>query len=90
MAAIYDNQWYIGMVTERADEHGDVIISFMSRNSSTNIISWPSRKDECAVPLQNVLCLLSAPVVTGSTGRQYKLSQDNLSLVKQKYEARAQ
>ena len=90
VAAIYDNEWYVGMVTERSEEHGDVTINFMSRNINTNIIAWPSHKDECAVPLQNVLCLISTPAVSGSTGRQYKLSQDNVTLIMQKYEARAQ
>ena len=90
VAAIYDNKWYVGIVTERSEENGDVTINFMSRNINTNIIAWPSHKDECAVPLQNVLCLISAPVTTGSTGRQYTLSHDNLSLVMQKYEARTQ
>ena len=84
VAAIYDNEWYVGMVTERSEEHGDVTINFMTRNINTSIIAWPSRKDECAVPLQNVLCLISTPAVSGSTGRQYKLSQDNLSLIMQK------
>src|SRR5271163_1968458 len=65
VAAIYDNQWCMGMVTERSEENGDVTINFMSRNSNTNIISWLSRKDECAALLQNVLCLISAPVVSG-------------------------
>jgi hypothetical protein len=46
VAAIYDNKWYVGIVTERSEEHGDVTINFMSRNINTNIIAWPSHKDE--------------------------------------------
>ena len=90
VAAIYDNEWYIGIVKERSDEHGDVTINFMSRNRNTNIIAWPSPKDECAVPLQNVLCMISAPVVCGSTGRQHKLSEDSLSHVMHRFTARVQ
>ena len=33
VAAIYDNKWYVGIVTERSEEHGDVTINFMSRNT---------------------------------------------------------
>lgn len=88
VAAVYDNQWYIGIVTEQSEEHGDVTINFMSRNSDTNILTWPSRKDECAVPPPNVLCVIKAPISTGSSGRHYKLSQDSLSFVLQKYDAR--
>ena len=90
VAAIYDNEWYIGIVKERSDEHGDVTINFMSRNVNTNIVAWPSRKDECTVPLQNVLCMISAPVVCGSTGRQYKRSEDSLSHVMHRFTARVQ
>lgn len=90
VAAVYDNQWYIGIVTEQSEEHGDVTINFMSRNSDTNILTWPSRKDECAVPPSNVLCTIKAPISTGSSGRHYKLSLDALSFVLQKYDARAQ
>jgi len=55
VAAVYDGEWYIGMVTTRSEEHCDVEVNFMCRNSRTNVISWPSHKDECAVLVENVL-----------------------------------
>ena len=44
VAAIYDNEWYIGLITARSEEHGDVTVNFMTRNSKTNVLSWPPRK----------------------------------------------
>ena len=87
VAAVYDNKWYIGIVTEQSEEHGDVIVNFVSRNSEINILTWPSRKDECAVLPPNVLCVIKAPIITGSSGRYYKLSHDVLLFVLQKYDA---
>ena len=51
VAAVYDEQWYVGMITERSHVHHDVVINFMTHNQRTNVFSWPQRKDECAVVL---------------------------------------
>jgi hypothetical protein len=85
VAAVYDGKWYIGMVTEWSQEHGDVVINFMTRNVDSNTITWPSRKDECAVPLENVFHVVPAPVTMGSSGRQYKLVPEVLEDVLRKF-----
>ena len=82
VAAVYE--WYIGIVTEKSVEHGDVI-NFMTRNSRTNILCWPSRKDECAVILQNVLCTVPVPDATGSTDHYYKLPSDIVDTINERY-----
>lgn len=80
-----DGQWYVGTVTEKSEEHGDVIINFMSRNIRTNVLTWPSRKDECPVLTQNILCTLPVPDTTGSSGRQYRLPVDIIETINRKF-----
>lgn len=76
VAAVYDAQWYIGIVIEQSYEHGDVVINFMKRNAETNVLTWPSHKDECAVLIENILRVIPAPVPVGGSGRQYKLAPE--------------
>lgn len=85
VAAVYDGQWYIGTITEKSAEHGDVLVNFMSRNSRTNTLCWPARTDECAVVFQNLLCIVPVPDAIGSTGRQYKLPSHVIDEITEKF-----
>ena len=72
VACVYDDQWYIGAITKRSEEHEDVYIKFMRRNHQT--LFWPQDlKNECWIPFQDIICLISAPQLYGQSGRQYKL-----------------
>ena len=59
VAYIYDQDWYVGNVVEIAEEHDDVLVTFMTRRVST--LSWPpdTRKDECWIPTQYIMCRMS-------------------------------
>ena len=75
IACIYDDDWFIGSIVERSDEHGDVYVKFMKRVN--NILTWPSdqRQIPCWVPFQHIICCVSAPGIYGRSARQYKLEQ---------------
>ena len=74
VACIYDQDWYIGNVVEIAEEHDDVLVTFMTRRVST--LSWPpeTRKDECWIPTQHIICHIDAPELQGRGARSYTLS----------------
>ncbi|CAH0556044.1 unnamed protein product [Brassicogethes aeneus] len=76
VAAVYDDNWFIGCIKERHFDETDLLINFMQRHKDTNVLSWPSREDSCFVPFEHVLCVIPAPSVKGSTGRQYVLDSD--------------
>jgi len=58
----------------------------MTQNVETMTFTWPSRKDECAVPYENVLSTVPAPLPTGNTGRQYKLASTIVEDIVKKFE----
>ena len=74
VAVIYDNDWYIGCIIERSDEDQDILVKFMNK-SRTNILTWPRRDDTCWVPITNLLCFLSPPMMYGSSARQYRYDE---------------
>ena len=41
VACKYDQDWYIGMITERSDRNNDVFVKFMKRAKVSNSLSWP-------------------------------------------------
>ena len=74
IAAVYSNNWYIGLISERSDQHEDVHVKFMKRNKRSNILTW-AETDECWVPLVNILRIVPTPTVVGQSVRQYRLDK---------------
>jgi len=71
---MYDQEWFIGSIIERSEEHNDVYVKFMKQSHNTTL-SWPQdRRNQCWVPFQDILCVISAPELQGHGGLQYKLS----------------
>jgi hypothetical protein len=88
VACIYDKEWFVGCIAERSDDESDVLINFM-KHASTGLLSWPpaSRKDQCWVPFQHVICLIDAPELQGHGARSYKLSMKDKEKIHQKLPA---
>ena len=82
VACMYDQDWYIGYIEERSDEHRDVFIKFMKR-SLNKTLSWPQQHDECHVPFQDLICTISTPEVKGQSGRQYTLSSEDYKYIQE-------
>ena len=56
-ACVYDNKWYIGNILEVSKEFGDVFVDFMKTEGKS--FTWPSKKDQCWVPIANVICIIA-------------------------------
>ena len=84
VACVYDREWYVGCIVECSEQHGDVMVNFMKRSTS-GLFSWPppSKKDECWVPLQHIICLIKAPELQGHTARFYKLDPKDARTIEQ-------
>ena len=58
VACIYDQNWYIGVITERSNKNKDVYIKFMKQNNL--VLTWPqSLKNECWIPLNDVIFIIN-------------------------------
>ncbi len=84
VACNYDNKWYVGNIVERNETEQDLLVNFM-RRSDDRTLSWPTRKDECYIPILDVLCLIDVPVVMGASARLYQLSQKDYDKILQNF-----
>ena len=82
LECLYDANWYVGNIKDCSDEHSDVLVSFMKK-SEHNVLSWPigSRKDECWVPVQHIICIISAPIAQGHRARSFIIRHDDLNKI---------
>ena len=60
------------MINEIDNIKQDGMVKFMHPHSPFIKLFWPSRADECWVPITNIICSIDAPVTT--TGRLYTLT----------------
>ena len=73
VACIYDQDWYIGVITKCSNENKDVYIKSMKQNNL--ILTWPQTlKNECWIPLNDVIFIINPPELQGQSGRHYKLA----------------
>ena len=86
VAVVYDTKWYIGIVEQKCMENEDIYVSFMSCCGPSHNLFWPQRKEESWVPLIHVLTRVSVPTVSGRSGRQYKLDEDDIKNVEHFFE----
>jgi hypothetical protein len=87
VACMYDNKWYVGNIVERNDTEQDLLVNFM-RRIDERTLSWPTRKDECYIPLSDVVCLVDVPVVMGASARLYQLSLKDFNRILELLESR--
>ena len=82
VAAIYDSEWFIGMVTGTDLPEDEYKISFYEKTGKTsNCLKWPKVKDEIWLPKQNILCKVEEPEPTGKSKRLFKLLPAELELI---------
>ena len=78
VVCLYDNLYWVGMITEIDDANEDVNINFMHNHLPTRSLKWPTRDDVCHVPRTHIICTIETPSLLTSTGRQYVLNSDDL------------
>ena len=81
VAAMYDDKWYIGNIVRKSEEYKDLYISFMKSNN--HLFYWPPpfKSDECWVPFTDILCLVNAPEIQGSSARFYTLLKEDMKKI---------
>jgi len=80
VSAVYDKEWYIGVMVARSDENQDIQVKFMKRRSIK--LSWPRHDDTCWVPFDHVLPVIPAPEVQSQGARQYELDHKSFRSIK--------
>lgn len=81
IACMYDEEWYIGIIVEKSEECRDVYVKFMRRSNAVMLV-WPQdHGNECWIPFQDILCIISSPEPQGYRARQYKLKSTDYDLI---------
>ncbi|GBM95481.1 hypothetical protein AVEN_213849-1 [Araneus ventricosus] len=70
---VYEENWWIELVSELNKEEGDYKIAFMHPHGPSETFYWPERQDECPVPSQHIICVIETPEIASHTGPLYKI-----------------
>ncbi|GBL77172.1 hypothetical protein AVEN_12796-1 [Araneus ventricosus] len=73
VACVYEESWWIELVSELNKEEGDNRIAFMHPHGPSETFYWPERQNECPFLSQHILCVVETPEITSQTGRLYKI-----------------
>jgi hypothetical protein len=73
VAAVYQEDWYIGKICVIDHEDSEIKIPFLQMCKMA--YQWPSKPDKIWVCLSDVLCKIDAPTATGETGSMFKLQE---------------
>ncbi len=84
VACIYEQQWWIGNITENSVEEKDSLITFLHPHGPSKSFQWPLRSDICWIPWEHVLCIIVAPTTT-ATGRSYSIPSKTMSEIDSKF-----
>ena len=86
IACTYDNEWYIGIIMGHSEEQND--IRFMTRAKNSNALSWSEDiRNECWVPFQDIIYIVSVPEMQGRGRRQYRLTNEDMKNIQGKLPA---
>ena len=77
VACIYDNSAWIGVVIDKCTENKDIKVKFLHPKFHSPSYHWPPRDDMCWITEENVLTIIETPKISGSTGRQYLLTESD-------------
>jgi len=88
VAVIYDQDWYLGSVVEISAENEDILVNFLQPRGPARSFSWPRRRDECWVPLNHVLAVVSDLLT--ATGHRYNIHESTERHIQDSYNSLVQ
>ena len=83
VAAIYDQDWWVGLVEEVDEERKECQLNFMHPKNPTGNVMWPRRTDRCLIPIEKVLTVITVPETASQSARTYNIKENELGLIKQ-------
>ena len=76
VAAVYDLDWYIGLIEEQ-ESPDEYLISYMHPKNPRVNLNWPSRPDRLLTPTAHILCEIEVPAYSSTTARVYHLKESD-------------
>ena len=62
VSCLYDNKWWVGIITNVDKEGEDVQVKFMHPSGPSRYFQWPHVDDICWVPNDHILCKIDIPI----------------------------
>lgn len=88
VACIYDHKWWLGLVKQFSEEHGNYLVSFMNPSGEAKQYFWREKEDSCWVKKTSIKCNIQSPAITSSSStRGYSFLQSDLEQVKKSFPA---
>lgn len=82
IAAVYDNNWYVGKVMTVDSKSRDAKVSFIEKTSARTIsFKWPSTPDEIWVEFDNILGVIQEPSSRGRSNRQFQFNDHTIEMI---------
>ena len=86
IAAVYDRDLYIGLITERSDDCEDVKVRFLNHSKCSGMLTLPRLDDVGWIPFQYILCIIPAPEAYGRGTCMYKLQNTLNNVISHKFD----
>ena len=88
-AAVFEQDWYIGLVSGSNESDDKYKISFMEEVGTRDIsFRWPTKADIAWIPAEDILMKVPEPHSSGSRKRLYKLGNEITDLIEELCERR--
>ncbi len=89
VAVVYDDNWYVGQVTDKNEVK--VQVNFVMKSEKPGTYKWPSRWDEIWITYDELLLILQAPKLVGKSKsknkRCFSIPKDTLDLIDNTFNA---
>ena len=81
LSYLYDNKWWVGIITNVDKEEEDVQVKFMHSSGPSRTFQWPHVDDICWVPNDHILCKIDISII--SSGRFYSILEHDRNLTEE-------
>ena len=81
VACIYDQNWWIGVITDNSEEYDDYKVKFMHPCGPTKYFIWPAIDDLTWVPKDHILQSITAPTCISQRGNKYTITDADNAIV---------
>ena len=83
VGAMYDSDWYVGLIEDINQDDCECMINFMHPKRPSGHVKWPSKADRCLTPLSGILTVIDVPSSTSITSRTYKMKDEEHTKITQ-------
>ena len=78
VACLYDREWYVAVLDNNSFHDNDIHVKFMHPKGPSKYFKWPEREDQCWVPCEHIIKMLTPPS-SNPSGRNFSFNEDEIA-----------